>query len=252
MTRRTSLLGILAAVRGAGLAFVTLAVFLNWPLISPGRDKTLPATLRWAEGQPGCTFSRDNDGKYRYALWTPDYGVIVAVDSQELEKTHRRVEPFFSVQLTVRYRGKGTLIVSPGQATLEFTRHFKVIQSSLDPEGFAQKAQDNADELEHQTQREIEKHPERRQEREHYVEAYQKDMIEFLDFLTRHTLREVQLDAANPEASGWVLFSTKSKWIGQWKRPEEFVLRLPLGNQIVEFPFALPPQRGDLILRKRQ
>jgi len=242
---------ILSALPATALAIMMLAVFPLRAQASPGKDKTPPAVLRWAEGQPGCTFSRDDDGKYRYALWTGEYGVILAVDSQELEKVHRRVEPFFSVQLTVRYRGKGTLAVSPGRATLEFVKHFKVTQSSLDPEGFALKAQNDADELEHQTAREIEKHPERKQEREQYVEAYQKDMIGFLEFLTKRTLREAQLDASHSEASGWVLFTTKSKWIGEWKKPEEFVLRIPLGDRVVEFPFAQPAQQEDLIMRKR-
>jgi len=242
---------ILAALPAATLAILLSVVSHPRAHASPGKNKTPPTALRWAEGQPGCTFSRDDDGKYRYALWTAEYGVILAVDSQELEKVHRRVEPFFSVQLTVRYRGEGTLAVSPALATLEFVKHFKVTQSSLNPEGFARQAQNDADELEHQTAREIEKHPERKEEREQYVEAYQKDMIGFLDFLTKHTLRGVQLGAGNPEASGWVLFSTKSKWIGEWKKPEEFVLRIPLGDRVVEFPFAVPAQQGDLILRKR-
>jgi hypothetical protein len=248
MSRISTLVGLPATA----LAIMMPAIFHLCAQASPGKDRTPPAVLRWAEGQPGCTFSRDDDGKYRYALWTAEYGVVLAVDSQELEKVHRRVEPFFSVQLTVWYRGKGTLAVSPGLATLEFVKHFKVTQSSLDPDGFAQKAQNDADELEHETEREIEKHPERKEEREQYVEAYQKDMIGFLDFLTKHTLRGVQLDAGNPEASGWVLFSTRSKWIGEWKKPEEFVLRIPLGERVVEFPFALPAQQGDLILRRRK
>jgi hypothetical protein len=242
----------LVALPATALAILLSVVSHPRAEASPGKDKTPPAVLRWAEGQPGCTFSRDDDGKYRYTLWTSEYGVILAVDSQELEKVHRRVEPFFSVQLTVRYRGKGTLAVSPGLATLEFVKHFKVTQSSLAPDGFAQKAQNDADELEHETEREIEKHPERKEEREQYVEAYQRDMIGFLDFLTKHTLRGVQLDAANTEASGWVLFSTKNKWIGEWKKPEEFVLRIPLGDRVLEFPFALPAQQGDLILRRRK
>jgi hypothetical protein len=247
-----SRISTLVALPVTALAVMMPAIFHFCAQASPGKDKTPPAVLRWAEGQPGCTFSRDDDGKYRYALWTADYGVILAVDSQELEKVHRRVEPFLSVQLTVRYRGKGTLAVSPGLATLEFVKHFKVTQSSLNPEGFARKAQNDADELEHQTAREIEKHPERKAEREQYVQAYQKDMIGFLEFLTKHTLRGVQLGAGNPEASGWVLFSTQSKWIGEWKKPEEFVLRIPLGDRVVEFPFAVPAQPGDLILRRRK
>lgn len=207
--------------------------------------------MRWAEGQPGCTFSRDDDGKYRYALWTEDYGIIVAVDSQELEKVHRRVQRFFSVQITVRYRGKGALPVEPGLASLEFVKHFKVVQKALDPEDFAETTQNDADELEHQTAREIEKHPDRKGEREKSVETYQKEVSEFLDFLSQRTLLAGQLDASHPEVSGWVLFSTKSKWIGDWKKPEEFVLRLPVADRVVEFPFALPAREGDLILRKR-
>jgi hypothetical protein len=85
---------------------------------APWKDKKAPVTARWAEGEPGCTFARGDDGKYRYSLWTPDYGVILAVDSQELEKVHRRVEPFFSVELTVRYRGQSTLEVAPGSGSV--------------------------------------------------------------------------------------------------------------------------------------
>jgi hypothetical protein len=217
----------------------------------PPKAKTPSSTLRWAEDQPGCTFTRDDDGKYRYALWTPNYGVILAIDAQELEKVHRRVEPFFSVQLTVRYRGKGLLAVNPGMASLEFVRHFKIVQPSLDPEDFAQKTQSDADELEHETEREILKHPERKQEREKFVQTYQKEVIEFLDFLTRRSLMATNLDPANPEVSGWVLFATKSKWLGDWKKPEEFVLRLPLADRVLEFPFSLPAKEGELLLRKR-
>jgi hypothetical protein len=235
---------------------IVAAVFLGsaslpqW-LPADSKKHNPPPTLRWAEGQAGCTFSRDNDGKYRYALWTDDYGVILAVDSQELQMLHKRVEPFFAVNLTVRYRGKSELVVEPGAATLEFVKHFKLVKSALDPEDFAQETQSDADEVEHQTQREIEKHPDRKEDREKYVEAYQKEVTEFLDFLSTRTLPSVQLDSAHTEVSGWVLFSAKNKWIGGWKRPEEFVLRLPLGDRMLEFPFTLPPQEGDLILRQR-
>jgi hypothetical protein len=208
-------------------------------------------TLRWAEGQPGCTFSRDKDGKYRYALWTADYGLILAVDSQELQLVHKRVEPFFSVHLTLRYRGQATLAVDPEKATLEFVKHFKLVQPALDPESFANQTQSDADEIEHQTQREIEKHPERREDREKFVETYQKEAAEFLEFLAQHTFPPVQLDSSRTEVSGWILFSARNKWLGGWKRPEEFVLRFPIGDRVVEFPFMLPPQQGELILRER-
>lgn len=218
---------------------------------APQKDKSSPGFLRWAEGAPGCTFSRDDDGKYRYALWTDDYGIILAVDSQELDKIHHRVEPFFGVHITVRYRGKEALAVDPGRATLEFVKHFKVVQTSLDPEAFAARVQNDADELEYQAEREVRKHPEGKDEREKYVQTYQKEVLEFLDFLTQRTLPNTQLDPDHTEASGWVLFNTKNKWLGDWKKPEGFLLRFPIADKIVEFPFELPARQGDLILRRR-
>ena len=81
--------------------------------------------------------------------------------------------------------------------------------------------------------------------------ARQKDAAEMFEFLKTRSLRAITLDSSHPDAIGWVLFSTKSKWIGDLLKQEEFVLRVPLGNQIVEFPFSLPPSEGDLILRRR-
>jgi hypothetical protein len=52
--------------------------------------------------------------------------------------------------------------------------------------------------------------------------------------------------------SGWVFFDTKTKWLGGWKTQEEFVLRLPLDGKIFEFPFKLPPEKGELLLQKRE
>jgi hypothetical protein len=234
------------------LAALTAAICFpaSTPLSAFEKNRT-QLTLRWDEGSPGCTFSRDPDGKYRYALWTTDFGVILAVDAQELTLLKKRPDRFFGVQLTVRYRGKEAIEVFPSRATLEFVKHSRVVQPALDPESFVQKIQAEVDQLEDDTQHEIKKHPERREEREKYVEAYQHDAIEYMEFVNQHTLPDVRLDRENSEASGWILFSTRNKWIGDWKRPEEFVLRLPLGGQMVEFPFLLPPKQGDLILRHR-
>ena len=65
-------------------------------------------------------------------------------------------------------------------------------------------------------------------------------------------MRPTRLGPANPETSGWVLFSTRSKWINGWKKEEEFILRLPLNGIVYEFPFKLPPKPGEVILRKRE
>ena len=206
---------------------------------------------RWVRGSPGCTFSRGEDGKYRYQLASEDYDVTIAVDSQELTEMRKRVEPFFGVLVAIRFHGHATLVINPNAASFEFVSHHNVVQYALDPETFAIRTQDDADQLEFDTEREIKKHPERKEQQEKYVQEYQKDVTNFLDFLSRNTLPAVQLDSANPEATGWVLFSTRNKWLGSWKAREDFVLRLPMAGRVLEFPFALPAEDGDLILRKR-
>jgi hypothetical protein len=218
----------------------------------PGPDKTTATpTLRWEEGQPGCTFSRDDDGKYRYGFWTADFGIVLAVDSQELEKARRRGQAIFAVLLTMHYRGKDSVDVAPGKITLEFVKHYHDAHPALDPDSLATKQQNDADALAEETEREIRKHPEKKEQQEAMVAARQKDAAELIEFLKTGSLRAITLDSGHPEASGWVLFSTKSRWIDDLQKQEEFVLRVPLGNKIVEFPFSLPPSEGDLILRRR-
>jgi len=217
-----------------------------------GADKA-PASLvsRWEEGRPGCTFSRDDDGKYRYGFWTADFGIVLAVDSQELEKVRRRAQPIFALELTVHDRGKDAFEFAPGGITLEFVKHYHNVHSSLDPGNLASIQQRDADSLAQETEREIRKHPEKKDEKEAVLSAHQKDATEMIDFLNTRSLRAAKLDAGHPDVTGWVLFSTKSKWIGNLDKHEEFLLRVPLKGQVVEFPFLLPPSEGDLILRRR-
>lgn len=223
---------------------------------SPGaprsdKSKVMPA-VRWEEGHPGCTFSRSNDGRFHYGLWADDVGVTVSVDSQELEKVHRRHEPFFSALISVRYRGQGTLALGTENISLEFVKHFQVIQTAFDPDDFVQKVQNDADALDHQTAREVEKHPERKEEKEAYVRGFQKDSAELVEFVSKNSLRAAHLGPSNQEVSGWVFFSTDSKWISGWKKQEEFILRIPVGGKMFEFPFKLPPKPGEAMLRKRE
>src|SRR5262245_26910176 len=89
-----------------------LLVVVTWGT-SDRKDKVSAASIRWAEGQPGCTFTAGDDGKYRYSLWTDDFGITLAVDSQELQRTRRRLDPFLGFFLTIRYRGSSELHVHP-------------------------------------------------------------------------------------------------------------------------------------------
>lgn len=237
---------------GLALTLIVIQVLTGPSRASGSKDKTAVPTVRWNEETPGCTFSRGDDGKYRYGLWSDDVGITMAVDSQELEKVHRRHEPFFSVLLNLRYRGQGTLGLDAQNISLEFVNHFQVIQTALDPDDFTTKVQNDADEVDHESAREIEKHPGKKEEKEAYVRAFQKDSAELLEFVSKKSLRQASLNPGNPEISGWVLFSTNSKWISKWKRQEEFILRVPLAGRIFEFPFTLPPKPGEVTLRKRE
>lgn len=215
-------------------------------------EKTKIPAVRWNEDYPGCTFSRGDDGKFHYGMWSGDFGVTLSVDAQELEKVHRRHPPFFAVQLSLRYRGQDMLEFAADNISLEFVKHFQVVQTALDPDAFAQKVQNEADEVDHEAAREVQRHPERKAAKEAYVRAFQKDSAELLEFVSKNSLRPTRLAPGNPEATGWVLFDTDSKWIGGWKKQEEFILRVPLEGKVFEFPFELPPRPGEVMLRRRE
>jgi hypothetical protein len=232
------------------LAAASLFLPSSGKAASSNEKPKVPA-VRWEEERPGCTFSRGDDGRYHYGLWNGNLGINVAVDSQELEKVHRRHEPFFSILLNVRYKGQGTLGLGPGNISLEFVKHFRTVQTALDPDRFSQKVQNDADELNYQTAREVKKHPEKKETKEPYVRAFLKDSAELQEFVGKNSLRPTALSPSNPETTGWVLFSTSSKWISGWKKPEELILRVPLDGKIFEFPFKLPVKSGEVILRRR-
>lgn len=236
------------------LMFAMAATSLLYPTprAAFARDKKAIPAVRWGEQSPGCTFSRGTDGKLRYGLWSGDVGITLAVDAQELEKVHRRHERFFAVLLNVRYRGQQTLNVKVDKMSLEFVKHFQVEPTAMDPDAFSQRVQNDADALNNQVAREMKKNPEKSSAKEAYLRAYLKDSAELQEFVGKNSMRTAQLDAANPETSGWVLFSTKNKWLGAWKKQEEFILRVPLAGTVYEFPFTLPPQAGEVLLRKRQ
>ncbi len=147
---------------------------------------------------------------------------------------------------------RASLDFATDNISLEFVKHFQVVQTSLDPDSFSEKVQNDADELDHQTEREVAKHPEKKEEKEAFVRAFLKDSAELQEFVGKNSLRATRLGPGNPEISGWVLFSTQNKWIGGWKKQEEFILRVPFDGKMFEFPFKLPPKPGEVMLRKRQ
>ena len=221
-----------------------------WPASPKDKAAATPA-IRWKEGNAGCTFTRGDDGKYRYGLWTDDLGITLIVDAQELQRTRHRLDPFVGMVLSFRYRGTKALDVPGNNITLEFVTHSHVVHGTLDPNEFSTEYQRNVDAFAEDNEHEIKKHPEKKDEKEALVRAYEKELVEVQEFLTTRSLHPAKLDSGSPETTGWIFFSAKDRWIGGWKKKEEFILRVPVEKRVFEFPFTLPPGGDDMILRRR-
>ena len=236
---------------GVQLACKTLLILLlNAPAL-PGTQQPLPA-LRWADGAPGCTLRRAEDGHTYYSVSTVDFQLTLAVDNQELEKVRHRSIPMIGVLLSFNSKGTGAVSVVPSLSTLEFEKHFQVVQRALDPDTMLKQLQQDIDDLTDEvTRHQIKKHPEQKDAKEAELQQQLKDYTEMMDFISTHALRGATLDTANSSVSGWVFFSTKNRWIGPWRRPEQLVLRIPVNNALIEFPFELPPKGGKVQLRSR-
>lgn len=238
---------------GLLFALVLIAALLTLaaaPALFAKKKEGQPTT-RWEEGNPGCTFSRDDDGRYRYAIWSDDLGVTIAVDSQELQHLRERLMPVLGVIVTAKYRGSGSVILRTDQMSLEFLSHSHILHSSLDPNGTAARLQADSETLQDNAARTIEKHPEKKDEEEAKLQHYLKSQAEFQEFLQTKSLNTEKLGPDKREVSGWVFFNARDKWIGSWRPQEQFLLRVPFQDRVFEFPFTLPPKEGDFILRKR-
>jgi hypothetical protein len=113
------------------------------------------------------------DGKYRYGFRTADFGIVLAFDSQELQKAPRPggvrgAAHHALLQQGFRWR-------SAGQITVEFVKHYHDVHPALDPDSLATQQQSDADALAQETEREIRKHPEKKAEKEILLAARQKD-----------------------------------------------------------------------------
>jgi hypothetical protein len=238
-----------AGVRDLG-KFVSVLVLLTASAL-PANKQPAP-TIRWSDNAANCTFNNADDGRTYYGLSTGDFEVTLAVDRQELEKIPHRATPMMGVFLTFHFKGSQKFEVQQNRFTLEYSKHFQVVKSSLDPDDMVKHLQENVDDLTDQVERrDVKKHPELKGQKETELQARLKDYTEMMDFISTRALKPMTLDAANSSASGWVFFSVKDKWIGPWRRPEEFVLRLPAETFIVEFPFSLPPKGAKVEFRKR-
>lgn len=215
-------------------------------------NKPVATTIRWAEGAPNCNLRQSDDGRTYYGISYQDFEIVLGVDRQELEKIPHRATPMLGVFLTFRYKGTGQFEIQQNRFAIEFVKHFQLAKSSLDPDDMVRRLQENVDDLTDEVERhELRKHPEQKEKKERELQARLKDYTEMMDFLSTRALRPMTLDTATSSANGWVFFGVKDKWIGPWRKPEQFVLRLPVEGLLVEFPFSLPPPTGKVELRRR-
>ena len=237
---------ILAAVQLLRVLFVSLLF-----TASALADKKPVTALRWAEGEANCTVRAADDGHIYYGISSPDFDITMAVDRQELEKIPFRVVPLLGVQLTFHVKGTKDVEIMQNKFNLEFLKHFHLVENALDPDDLQHTIHSNMDDLTDEVEHhEVRKHPEQKEQKEAELQARLKQYKEMSDFIGTHTFRSVNL-SPNASASGWVFFDLKNRWIGPWRKPEQFILRLSIENMSVEFPFQLPPKQGKLTLRHR-
>lgn len=205
--------------------------------------------VRWRAYQPGCAFQAGDDGTYRYALATDDFVITLAMDAQELEKARRRVEPIVGLFLSVRFLKQNPSPLDLQKMTLEFVKHFHTIEPPLHPNELAARLQSDDKRQSQIAAREIDKHPEEKDTLEAALKTQQQSTSQIIDWVRTKTLQSISTESN--EVSGWLLFAAGSRWIGALSQQEEFLLRVPLGNTLIEFPFTLPPSQGDIRLRTR-
>jgi hypothetical protein len=225
-------------------------LLLGGSLFAAGKVSA-PVT-RWEQASPGCTLRRTDDGRTYYGITSGDFEAVVAVDSRELEKIPRRPEPVVSLLLSFRYNGRGVLKIQEDRFTLEFVKHQHVIKSSFVPSDLVRQIQQNADDLTDVVERrEVRMHPEQKSQKEAELQERLKEYTELVDFVSTHALASTSLSPSRSNVSGWVFFTTEDRWIGGWRKPEQFILRIPMEGVVLEFPFSLPPEGSKVQLRRR-
>ncbi len=229
---------------------IALLLLLRSPIWA---GDTVPATtLHWSDGTPSCTLRHADDGRTYYGVTSTDFEITLGVVTQELEKVRHRTIPMIGVLVSFKYKGTEPLALAPNRSTLEFVKHYQIVQRALDPSTMLQQLQQKMDDLTDEIERhQVRKHPELKDAKESELQQRLKDYTEMMDFISTQAMRDGTLDPSNASTTGWIFFSTKNRWIGPWRRPEQFVFRIPIENTIVEFPFELPPKDEKIQLRRR-
>jgi hypothetical protein len=213
------------------------------PTAGFAKKKIEVPTLRWEQGAAGCSVDKaGTDRFYHYSIVNNAVQISLAVDPQELTQSQKRAGRVMGVLLTVHNNNPAApVVIKPSDATLEFIQHYHWQFPAWEPGELSYHIQNTTDDLMHQTDKDLEKRPDKVESNEERLREHQRLVSEMVEFLSTQSLRETALDAATPDASGWIFFPSRGKWVGGWKKREEFVLRIPVGSWVVEFPFVLPP-----------
>jgi hypothetical protein len=221
------------------------------PRLSHASAKTQLPAIRWTAGAPGCIFESTDDGHYRWTMTQRDVTIKLLVDSQELAKSRHRFYRLLGAYVSVTYTGPEKFEF-PADVRIDFVRHHDVLEGYEDPLELSNTLQNDIDTKVFETERQIKKNPNSTEEKTALLREYEKVAAEFIEFLSTQGLEPnaVMLNPGNPEAHGWVFFSTKNKWIGPWKEREDFIFSVPLKDKIWQFPISLPPAEVEPTLRK--
>ena len=216
---------------------------------SASADQKPETVLRWTEGGANCTLRSADDGHVYYGLSSDDFDVTLSVDRQELEKIRFRIIRMLSMEVSFHVKGTKELEVLQNKFTLEFVKHHQLVENAHDPTDMLNDIQSDIDNLSFEVKRAEKKHPDQKQKQAD-LESRIKQYKEMSDYISAHALRTLALTPSKSSASGWLFFDINNRWIGSWSKPEQFILRLPLHNVSVEFPFQLPP-KGKVTLMHR-
>jgi hypothetical protein len=230
-------------VRCAAIPTVVVAL-----LVASAANAADRATIRWSESDSRCAFRAEDDGTYRYAIASDTFSITLAMDAQELEKSRQRPDPVLGLFLSIQFFSGRTEDFDPRKITLEFTKHFHTTENPLDSIQFTARLRARETDTEKSTARSLQKHPKNKEEIETSLRDQRQENLQLIDWIKTGILTGTK-DAH--DIRGWLLFAARSRWIGPLNPQEEFVLRVPLGKEAVEFPFTLPPSRGDIRLRSR-
>jgi hypothetical protein len=227
-------------------SLLLLFLFVGIPL----HNDRASTVFRWSRGAPGYTLHHGDDGKDRYTSAAGQLEVTLAVDRNELQKVRRRILPVFAVWLSIRYKGVKTLAITPGDITLALPTRRNAFRP-LDPDRLSRSLRRAVADRQQKGSIEVAQGRSPGEQDRTLRETYERDALQMQAFLSAYSLRSVTLSASKDLVSGWIFFRLPHELSRSHQARADFLLSLPIGNVLLEFPFTLPG-KTDPELRSRR